>query len=74
MQLKDAIGRLSDQLATCVCHTEEAFTDLEQANAFTRINLEIKWSEMEDDKFHPSAASKAWDEICGISPVQVPES
>ena len=68
MQLKDAIGKLSDQLATCVRHTEEAFTDLEQAGAFTRINLEIKWSEMEDDEFTPSAASKALDEICGILP------
>ena len=30
--------------------------------------LLMKWSEMEDDEFTPSAASKALDEICGILP------
>ena len=68
MLLKDAIGKLDDQLATCIRHTEEAFTDLEQAGAFTRINLEIKWSEMEQDDFAPSEATKALDEVCGNIP------
>ena len=49
------IGRYRN--TTCICHTEEAFTDLEQASTFMRINLEIKWSEMEDDEFVPSSAS-----------------
>ena len=68
MLLKDAIGKLDDQLATCIRHTKEAFTDLEQASAFTRINLKIKWSEMEQDDFSPSEATKALDKICGILP------
>jgi hypothetical protein len=68
MQLKDALGKLSAQLATCIQHTEECFTDLEQAGAFTRINLEIKWSKSEDEDFYPTASSTALNEICGILP------
>ena len=68
MLLKDAIGKLDNQLATCIHHTKEAFTNLEQAGAFTRINLEIKWSEMEQDDFSPSEATKARDKICGNTP------
>ena len=68
MLLKDAIGKLDNQLTTCIRHTEEAFTDLKQAGVFTRINLEIKWSEMEQDDFAPSEATKALDEICGNLP------
>ena len=68
MLLWDAISKLDDQLATCLRHTEEAFTDLEQAGVFTCINLEIKWSEMEQDDFAPSEATKALDEVCGNIP------
>ena len=68
MLLRGAISKLDNQLATCLRHTEEAFTDLEQASAFTRINLEIKWSEMEQDDFAPSEATKALDEVCGNIP------
>ena len=68
MLLKDAIGKLDNQLATCIRHTEEAFTNLEQASAVTCINLEIKWLEMEQDDFLPSEATKALDQICGTTP------